>query len=260
MFVNSLLFIIVLIFVYETFQKLFKLREEYFTESFVSLAKPNSPNASQLNDIAKTIAINCKKYPIHKNTIQTYSTIDPVTLDTVDYARFNPLEYNAARKYYFRRDILIPEGIRRSLDDDKEIAKIQKLYDEEKNPAKKEILQDALDRFKWRKYILESSNPKTKEPRSMRDITSDYFPQEIGMVRTWREPHSHIPNYSNKLNYGYSIQGYNNHQPKTNKKQSNIKETPKPCNVGQIASACIQPSLGTIYRNYDNYSKTGSIL
>jgi hypothetical protein len=260
MLVNSLLFTIVLIFVYETFQKLFKLHEEYFTESFVSLANPDLSNASELNDIAKTIAINCKEYPTQKNTIQTYASINPITLDTVDYARFNPLKYDSAKKYYFRRDILIPEGIRRSLDDDKEIEKIQKLYDEETDTAKREILQDELDLFNWRKYILVSTDPKTKEPRSMRDITSDYFPQEIGMVRTWREPHSHIPDYSNKLNYGYQIQGYENHQPNKINSNKHIKQTPKPCNAEQISSSCIQPSLGTIYRNYEDYSKTGTIL
>jgi hypothetical protein len=259
MFVNSLLFIIVLIFLHETFQKLYKLREEYFTEPYVSLAKPNSKNANELNDIAKTIAINCKEYPTRKNTIQTYAPIDPVTLDTVDYARFKPLEFDAARKYYFRRDILIPEGIRRSLDDEKEIAKVQKLFDVETDPKKKEILQYELDLFNWRKYILASSNPKTKELRSMRDITSDYFPEEIGMVRTWREPHSHIPDYSTKLNNGYTIQGYEDYQPRKTKTSKNTK-IPEPCNVGQIASACIQPSIGTIYRNYDDYSKTGTIL
>ena len=260
MFVNSLLFIIVLIFLYETFQKLFKLREEYFTESYVSLEKSESPNSSQLNDIAKTIAINCKEYPTQKNTIQTYSPIDPVTLDTVDYSRFKPLEYDASRRYYFRRDILIPEGIRRSQDDDKEIAKVQKLYDEETDPAKKEILQDELDLFNWRKYILASTDPKTEESRSMRDITSDYYPKEIGMVRTWREPHSHIPDYSKKLNYGYPMKGYEDYQTMKPKTPITIKQTPEPCNVGQIASACIQPSIGTIYRNYEDYSKTGTIL
>ena len=38
----------------------------------------------------------------------------------------------------------------------------------------------------------------------------DYFPEEIGMNRPWIERHSHIPDYSNSLNYGYKA--YNKEQ------------------------------------------------
>jgi len=250
MIIKSLLFVITLIFLYETIQTLYKLKEEYFTESFVSLKKQNNPNANKLNDISKTIAINCKEYPKKKNTIQTYEPINPIMLDTTEYVRFKPLEYNPNRKYYFRRDILIPEGIRRKMDDEKEIEKIKKLYDTEKDPTKKEILQDNLDLFKWRKNILAREDQNNGEPRSIRDIISDYYPEEIGMVRIWKEPHSHISDYSKQLNSGYKLKGYSDTQEK---KQ-------KPCNVSQISNVCIKPSLGIVYSNYENYSKTGLIL
>jgi hypothetical protein len=79
---------------------------------------------------------------------------------------------------------------------------VQALYNQETDPAKKEILQDELDLFNWRSTILAEKDKKGIS-RSMRDITTDYYPAEIGMQRIWREPHSHIRDYSHELNYGY---------------------------------------------------------
>lgn len=210
MIVYSLLFIIVLIFIYETIQRLFKLREEYFSNARDHFVSNPLPSDLALADISKTIAINCKAYPARVNSIQA-ADISPNSgeLDTPYYARFKPLEYDANRLYYFRRDILVPEGWRRSADDDKEIARVQSLYNQETDPAKKEILQDELDLFNWRTNILAEKNTKG-EPRSMQDITTDYYPFEIGMQRIWREPHSHIRNYSNELNYGYKAYANSN--------------------------------------------------
>ena len=203
MIINGLLFIIILIFTYETFQKLTKLKEEYFTQQenyTYSNNLNNMDNLNNLNDITKTIAINCKNpnYPQNKNMIMKYKKPDDSELDTPYYARFKPLEYDSKRKYYYRRDILIPEGYRRSADDDKEIARVKALFDAETDPIKKEILQTELDQFKWRENVKNIGNIKnieTGEERSMRDIITDYYPNEIGMSRIWQEPHSHIPNY-----------------------------------------------------------------
>jgi len=203
MIIYSLLFIIILIFVYETVQRLFKLREEYFSNArdhFISNPLPKDPS---LADISKTIAINCKAYPHTANSIQSVEIApNSPELDTPYYARFKPLEYNPKRLYYFRRDILVPEGWRRSADDDQYIARVQELYNKETNPNMKQILQDELDLFNWRSTILAEKDKKGIS-RSMRNITTDYYPAEIGMQRVWREPHSHIRDYSNELNYGY---------------------------------------------------------
>jgi hypothetical protein len=218
MIIYSLLFIIILIFLYETFQKLYKLREEYFSNArdhFIS--KPLSSN-SDLADISKTIAINCKLYPTNINKIQAYEPQSPEELDTTYSSRFKPLEYNPNRVYYYRSDILIPEGIRRVKDDNIELAKIQKLFDNETDSNKKEILQDELDLSKWRSQILSLKDKETGEKRTMRDITTDYYPEEIGMQRVWLEPHSHIPDYSKSLNYGYIINGYDYLDTKKKKK------------------------------------------
>jgi hypothetical protein len=171
-----------------------KISEEYFTslehnEKFVSLG-----NDPEKNDIAKTIAINCKNYKTDK--IMKYKPEPNDTLDTPYYAQFKPLEYTPDRKYYWRADVLIPEGKRRSKDDEVEIAKVQSLLDKETDPDKKKILEEEMSLFKWRKNILALKDKDTDIDRDMRDITTDYFPEEIGMSRPWIERHSHIPNYS----------------------------------------------------------------
>jgi hypothetical protein len=214
------------------------LREEYFSNAkdhFIAKQLSTDPD---LADISKTIAINCKAYPINSkkelvvdvapdSNFTKWLNLDPINnnnsnsnstsnidqlgaakagaseLDTTTYARFKPLQWDSKRKYYYRRDILIPEGWRRSADDNVEIAKVQALYDKETDPLRKQILQDELDQFQWRGNILLEKDKKTGLSRSMRNITSDYYPAEIGMQRIWREPHSHIPDYSHSLNYGY---------------------------------------------------------
>ena len=214
MIIKSLLFIIVCIFVYESYHIMNKMTDEYFTtlehnkqtkytnynnntnntnntEPFVSLGTD-----PEQNDIAKTIAINCKAYPSKVNSIMKYKPEPDESLDTPYYVRFKPLEYNPKRQYYWRSDILIPEGKRRSKDDETEIAKVQNLLDKETNPDMQQIYEEELKLFKWRTNILANKEPVTGLDRDMRDITTDYFSEEIGMNRPWIERHSHIPNYS----------------------------------------------------------------
>ena len=150
----------------------------------------------ELDDISKTIAINCKAYPNEVNKLMVYKKADNSVLDTPYYAQYKPLEYDSNRQYYWRRDKLIEEGIRRAKDDEVEIAKVQDLFDKETNEVKKKILQDELDLFKWRNNIFKLKDEKTGISREKRDIMSDYYPNEIGLQRPWIERHSHLPNYS----------------------------------------------------------------
>ena len=207
MIIKSLLFIIICIFIYESFQILNKMTEEYFTntitnkqtnyiynknnENFVSLS--NDPDK---NDISKTIAINCNDYSNNLKKIMVYKPVDDESLDTTLYSRFKPLEYNSKRRYFWSNDKLIEEGMRRTIDDETEIAKVQNLLDNETDPDKQKNYEDELILFKWRNNILSSIDKTTGLDRDMRDITTDYFPDEIGMNRTWIERHSHIPDYS----------------------------------------------------------------
>jgi hypothetical protein len=232
MIIKSLLFIIVCIFCYETYKTLNTMTEEYFislnkdnsmlTPELILEAKPNSPNrhsknrkhsrdnrdnrrdrdtfvslsgTPELDDISKTIAINCKAYPNEVNKIMVYKPEPNSVLDTPYYSQYKPLEFDKDRRYYWSRDKLVEEGIRRSKDDEVEIAKVQALFNKETNNDKKKILQDELDLFKWRKNIFEVKDINTGISREKRDIMSDYYPDEIGLQRPWIERHSHLPNY-----------------------------------------------------------------
>ena len=174
------------------------MNEEYFTnlqnnkqEDFINLS--NNPEE---NKVSKTIAINCKNWASNVDVIMSYLPNSNESLDTPYYARFKPIEYDDKRQYYWRANKLVQEGIRRSNDDDIEIAKVKSLVDNETDPDKKQILQDEINLFTWRNNILLLKDKNTNLNRAMLDIGTDYFPAEIGMSRPWIERHSHIPDYS----------------------------------------------------------------
>ena len=158
MIIKSLLFIIVCIFLYETYKNTLQMTEEYFT----------------LLD----------------------NNINDNTLDTPYYKRFKPLEYNKDRAYYWRSDKLVEEGIRRNQDDLQQIQNLQTSFESETDEKKKKELQDELDLYKWRDNILETKDNNTGLSRDKRDIITDYYPEEIGQPRVWMERHSHLPDYS----------------------------------------------------------------
>jgi hypothetical protein len=158
MIIKSLLFIIVCLFLYETYKNTLQMTEEYFT----------------LLD----------------------NNINDNTLDTPYYKRFKPLEYNENRAYYWRRDKLVEEGIRRNQYDLQKIHNLQTSFENETDEKKKKELQDELDLYKWRDNILETKDKNTGLSRDKRDIITDYEPEEIGQPRVWMERHSHIPDYS----------------------------------------------------------------
>ncbi len=181
------------------------MTEEYFTpveidkeskdtntkDTFISIT--GNPD---YDSIASTIAINCNAYPRESSKIMVYKPEPNDLLDTPYYAQFKPLEYDANRKYYWKRNKLIEEGIRRAKDDDIEIAKVQKLFDNETDDDKKNKYQDELNLFTWRKNIFGLTDKVTGISRSKQDIISDYYPEEIGLQRPWIERHSHLPNYT----------------------------------------------------------------
>jgi hypothetical protein len=117
-------------------------------------------------------------------------------LDTLYYKSFKPLEYDEDRAYYWSRDKLVEEGIRRNQDDLQKIQNLQTLFENETDEKNKKKLQDELDLYKWRDSILESKDKKTGLSRDKRDIITDYYPEEIGLNRPWIERHSHLPDYS----------------------------------------------------------------
>ena len=184
------------------------MTEDYFTQLDITNMNTNKntyhnkENFIQItgnpdyDTIAKTIAINCNAYPSLTSKIMVYKPEDSTILDTPYYSQFKPIEYNTNRKYYWRRDKLIEEGIRRSNDDNSDISRVQNLFDKETDDNKKKKYQDELNLFKWRKNIFGLTDKVTGISREKRDIISDYYPDEIGLQRPWIERHSHIPNYS----------------------------------------------------------------
>ena len=184
------------------------MTEEYFTH--VNISKDMNINTNtntkeqfieitgnpDYDSIASTIAINCNAYPGESSKIMVYKPEDNTYLDTPYYSQFKPIEYTANRHYFWKRNKLIEEGIRRSKDDDIEIAKVQTLFDNEKDDDKKKIYEDELNLFKWRKNIFGMNDKVTGISREKGDIISDYYPAEIGLQRPWIERHSHIPDYS----------------------------------------------------------------
>lgn len=213
MIIKLLLFTIVLIFAYECYTTLYKMRDEYFSSRFTQEHIHSNNTYTNTNTNTNTIRNKCKSLNNINSYLNSYNKVENanvMSLDNLDIpnnAPYKPMEYNPNRMFYWRRDILIPEGIRRVQDDNKELDNIKSVFKTSTNEKHNEILQDEIDLFKGRTHdnILSPTNTETGEDRSMREIISDYFPNELGLVRPWIEIHSHIPNNSNALNYGYKI-------------------------------------------------------
>jgi hypothetical protein len=206
MIIKSLLFIIVCIFCYETYKNMNKMTEEYFIQVYPDKNTHANTNAKEkfiqitgnpgYDSIASTIRINCNAYPSESTKIMSYKPEPNDVLDTPYYSQFKPIEYNAKRNYFWKRNKLIEEGIRRSKDDTIELAKVQSLFDNEKDDDVKQNYKDELNLFTWKKNIFEMNDKLTGISREKRDIITDYYPDEIGLQRPWIERHSHIPDYS----------------------------------------------------------------
>lgn len=196
MIVKSLLFIIVCIYVYETYTNFIKQKEEYFSnntkEIFNDIPK-------EYLDIDHTIQNNCKHWNNNKNKLILQSYIPPSdeSLDTPYSSRFKPLLYNKNQKYYWNSHYLIEEGQRRYLDDKHNLDILKQKYDAEQDPDKKEILENELSLYDWQNYIFKRKNNKN-EQRDMPDIITDYYPDIIGQPRYWVERHSHLTDYKRK--------------------------------------------------------------
>lgn len=207
------------------------MKEEYFI-SFENrdISNEKFDDTKELmpdeKDISRTIINNCRQYKNSLNREMHIIKSSGDELDTPYSSRFKQLEYNPDRKYYWNVHKLVEEGIRRSGDDDKEIANVQKMFDNETDPDKKQILQDELNLYKWRdpnnkiafdknkcgifykqniefsptgndiiKITYKDKNGNEIE-RLRPDILTDYIPRNIGQQRLWQEIYSHLPDYS----------------------------------------------------------------
>ena len=204
MFIKALLFIIVLIYVYECYKTFYKTQEEYFslihknnkqiTENSYIIQK-DTENNKVYEEYANTETINNNNNNSNTNLItENGYTVLPLSVDNTNSSQYKPMVYDPKRLFFWRRDILIPEGQRRAQDDNKELVKLKTILKSTTDESQKQLLQDEIDLYKWRTKTLSLTD--TVDDRSMREIISDYFPTEIGLVRPWLEIHSHIPTYT----------------------------------------------------------------
>ena len=136
------------------------------------------------------------------NTIENFVSVprdcEVYKDDTTKYAAFAPLIYDPKSEYYGGREYMVKEGIRRYNDKKERIGILQSQYDDEENPRKRDLAKEELQIHKWEDYILSPTLPNG-EKRAPNDITTDYYPDEIGCIRPWLECHSHFP--PETLNY-----------------------------------------------------------
>ena len=139
MIIKLLLFTIVLIFAYECYTTLYKMKDEYFSSRFTQ--EHIHSNNTYTNTNTNTIRDKC----ISLNNINSYlnsynkeDNVNVMSLDNLDIpnnAPYKPMEYNPNRMFFWRRDILIPEGIRRVQDDNKELNNIKSVLKTKSVPA-----------------------------------------------------------------------------------------------------------------------------
>ena len=200
MIIKSLLFIIVCIFLYETYKNSLQMTEEYFTVGNNNFINNETNNDTEYNKLDTPYYKSFKPLEKDKETDNKdeYSPNywNRNSLDTIYYKSFKPFEYNKNRAYYWRRDKLVEEGIRRHQDDLQQIQNLQTSFENETDEKKKKELQDELDLYKWKDNIFKTKDKKTGLSRDKRDIITDYYPEEIGQPRVWMERHSHLPDYS----------------------------------------------------------------
>ena len=140
MIIKVLLFIIVLIFVYEFYNTIYTMKEEYFITNKVHTRHPIRRHTTQHNNRNTNLNTNWETF---ENQI-----------------KFMP--------YYNHNDY----------------------YNNPNNDYSNIIIDKQIQ------------NDENTNEISMRKVISEYIPNERGLVRPWLEVHSHIPNYSNILNYG----------------------------------------------------------
>lgn len=177
--IKALLFIIVLIFITESFNIIHKLYNSWSSELFTDPTSTPEHTTNPFTEFKKDK--DCSKWRD----------------DTTEYAAFKPLLYNPNTEYYYNREYAILEGIRRHNDVKVKLKLLKDEYDKAKDENIKKIINDELKTYKWdlENYALSPTMPNG-EKRLDNDIITDYRPDEIGCNRPWIECHSHFPPYS----------------------------------------------------------------
>jgi hypothetical protein len=183
MILYSLSFVIILIFVYETYKnyKLYQTKLERNRNGVVKEGFDMGDYPSQAENITGVSdMLNNEDYP----------PLQKCALDTTRTKAFAPLLYDPKRKLYFSRRHLDQEGERQDIITKQQIAKVQALSNAETNPDIKKLYDYELDFHKWRAYPFQEKDNRGNK-RLQEDITTDYIPEVFGQQRIWEEVHWH---------------------------------------------------------------------
>ena len=178
MLLYSLSFVIILIFVYESYKnyKLYQKKLAAGRDNFTDFDYPNpARNITGVKDV-----LNNEEYP----------PLQECALDTTRTKAFAPLIYDSSRKLYFSRRHLDQEGERQNAITDKQIAKVRELSKAEKDPDIKRLYEYELGLHKWKEYPFQATDNFGNQ-RLREDITTDYLPGVFGQQRIWEEIHFH---------------------------------------------------------------------
>ena len=166
MLVKALLFIILLLYIYDTY---------YDITKFIDLKNKDH----KLN-------INTHKHTTEDFTNYKYNYYNYDHNVNGGYKEFRPL-HNKLRSFYNRNN-LMHEGLRQNNYRIKNIECLEKLLEKDNiDENLKENIREDLKTHKWRDHIFQDVNKSTKQMRDKSDIMTDYDPNIIGCPRRWME-------------------------------------------------------------------------
>ena len=166
MLVKALLFIIILLYVYDTYYDLTKFIDIHLKEHELNI---------------NTHMHNKEEFTNYK---YNYGNYEHNT--NVGYTDFRPL-HNKIKGFYNRNN-LIDEGIRQNNNRLKNIDCLKQLLENDNiDENLKNNIRDDLKTHKWRDHIFQDVNSDTKQLRNKSDIMTDYNPNIIGCPRRWME-------------------------------------------------------------------------
>ena len=184
MILYSLTFIIIVLFVYETFKNLKEYkrkvnRTENYTNNIENFDTFDYPQPAK-NIVGQKDNVNDEEFPPYQKC----------ALDTSRYKSYAPLLFVPKKKFYFSRKHIEQEAVRLDNINKAKIEEAKELLKNETDPNKKAIYEAELDLHKWRDYEFKEVD-EFGVNRKANDIITDYIPSVFGQQRIWEEVHFH---------------------------------------------------------------------